>query len=267
MTYVYPVVSRRARGLSIGINLNTNNACNFRCVYCQVPGLVAGSAPPVDVERLRRELARLLDDVCAGDFLQRCVPESFRRLNDVALSGNGEPTSSRQLGAVIDTVADELARRSLGARVKIILITNGSLMLRRHVGAAVRTLGERGGEVWFKLDSATTEGIARVNGSKIGPDGQLDRLIRCAELCRTYLQTCVFAWNGKPPSVAEQEAYLARVADLVRRRVPVEGVLLYGLARPSHQPEADQLSALPAAWLESFAARIRAAGLPVQVSV
>jgi wyosine [tRNA(Phe)-imidazoG37] synthetase (radical SAM superfamily) len=267
MKYVYPVVSRRARGLSIGINLNTNNACNFRCVYCQVPGLVAGSAPPVDVQRLRAELARLLDDVCAGDFLQRCVPEPFRRLNDVALSGNGEPTSSRWLGDVIRIVADELARRSLGARVKIILITNGSLMLQARVTAAVRTLGERGGEVWFKLDSATTEGIARVNGSKIGPAGQLARLIRCAELCPTYLQTCMFAWDGKPPGTAEQEAYLARVAELVRREIPIQGVLLYGLARPSHQPEADRLSALPAEWLNSFAARIRTAGLPVQVSV
>jgi hypothetical protein len=43
-------------------------------------------------------------------------------------------------------------------------------------------------------------------------------------------------------------------------------VLLYGLARPSLQPQADRLSALPAAWLDAFAERIRAAGLPVKVS-
>jgi hypothetical protein len=140
-------------------------------------------------------------------------------------------------------------------------------MLQEYVGAAVRNLGGRGGEVWFKMDSVTADGIARINGSKIGPEGQLARLIRCAELCRTYVQTCVFAWNGVPPAEVEQEAYLARVAELVRRQIPIEGVLLYGLARPSHQPEADQLSALPGEWLEAFAERIRAAGLPVQVSV
>jgi len=43
-------------------------------------------------------------------------------------------------------------------------------------------------------------------------------------------------------------------------------VLLYGLARPSMQPQADRLSALPAAWLDTFADAIRAAGLPVKVS-
>ena len=34
--YVYPVLSRRAGGISIGINLNRNQFCNFRCIYCQV---------------------------------------------------------------------------------------------------------------------------------------------------------------------------------------------------------------------------------------
>ena len=42
LTYVYPVLSRRAGGLSIGINFNTNNACNWRCIYCQVPELKNG---------------------------------------------------------------------------------------------------------------------------------------------------------------------------------------------------------------------------------
>ena len=32
MTYVYPVISRRAGGVSVGINLNTNKACNWRCI-------------------------------------------------------------------------------------------------------------------------------------------------------------------------------------------------------------------------------------------
>ena len=48
MKYIYPVVSRRAGGVSIGINLNTNNACNWACIYCQVPNLTRGTAPPVD---------------------------------------------------------------------------------------------------------------------------------------------------------------------------------------------------------------------------
>jgi hypothetical protein len=35
LRYIYPVVSRRAKGVSIGINLNINNACNWRCIYAQ----------------------------------------------------------------------------------------------------------------------------------------------------------------------------------------------------------------------------------------
>ncbi|MBM3871597.1 MAG: radical SAM protein, partial [Verrucomicrobia bacterium] len=31
-TYVYPVISRRSGGLSIGINLNPDKKCNFDCV-------------------------------------------------------------------------------------------------------------------------------------------------------------------------------------------------------------------------------------------
>ena len=65
MTYVYPVVSRRARGVSVGINLNPNRACNWRCVYCQVPGLVRGSAPAIDLSCLRQELTTLLQHVCS----------------------------------------------------------------------------------------------------------------------------------------------------------------------------------------------------------
>ncbi len=34
--YVYAVVSRRSKGISIGINLNPDKICNFDCIYCQV---------------------------------------------------------------------------------------------------------------------------------------------------------------------------------------------------------------------------------------
>ena len=63
LRYVYPVVSRRAGGVSIGINLNTNNACNWRCIYCQVPDLVRGTAPPVDLALLEKELSDFLHDL------------------------------------------------------------------------------------------------------------------------------------------------------------------------------------------------------------
>src|SRR5574343_1719680 len=94
LLYVYPVVSRRAGGVSIGINLNPNNACNWACLYCQVENLTRGGPPPIDLDRLECELDAFLQDVLTGDFMQRAVPPEARRLMDVAFSGNGEPTSA-----------------------------------------------------------------------------------------------------------------------------------------------------------------------------
>lgn len=265
-TYVYPVVSRRAAGLSIGINLNPNNACNYRCIYCQVPDLVFGKAPHVDLPLLERELDRLLEDVLHGDFLERHVPEGCRRLNDIALSGNGEPTSSPEFAEVIERVGRALERHALLGAIKVVLITNGTGVDREPVRRGLARMRELGGEVWFKLDSATREGTQRINDNGSSMEARIERLRGVAELCPTWLQTCVFALDGAPPGVDEQHAYLGLVEALVADGVPLAGVLLYGLARPSLQPEAPRLSRLPGVWLEEFAGRIRERGLPVTVT-
>ena len=58
-SFVYPVLSRRADGISVGINLNPDKACNFDCIYCQVDR----SKKPAEVFV---ELPRLV-----GDSLRR----------------------------------------------------------------------------------------------------------------------------------------------------------------------------------------------------
>ncbi len=266
MTYVYPVVSRRAGGVSVGINLNPNNACNWACVYCQVPNLARGSAPEIDLAKLETELRAMLADVLHGDFMQARVPEEARRLNDIALSGNGEPTSARAFPQVIDLIGRVMADFDLVGKIKLVLITNGSLADRPRVQEGLRKMAALNGEVWFKFDSATATGMRLINQTRIAPEKQFERLAAAARLCPTWLQTCVFARDGAPPADAEQDAYLAAVTRIREQHIPVLGVLLYGLARPSMQPQASRLSALPAGWLEAFAERIRAAGLPVKVS-
>ena len=89
MTYVYPVVSRRAGGVSVGINLNPNNACNWRCIYCQVPNLTRGAAPAIDLMLLETELRKMLQELRQGDFMTTRVPVAERQIEDVAFSGNG----------------------------------------------------------------------------------------------------------------------------------------------------------------------------------
>ena len=267
MTYVYPVVSRRAGGVSVGINLNPDNACNWACVYCQVPDLQRGTAPETDLAQLETELRAMLSDILHGDFMQTRVPEGARRLNDIALSGNGEPTSARAFPQVIELIGRVIADFDLMGKIKLVLITNGSLADRPRVRDGLAKMAALNGEVWFKFDSATATGMRAVNQTRISPDKQFERLAGVARLCPTWLQTCVFALDGKPPSAAEQAAYLAAVARIRQQSIPLQGVLLYGLARPSMQPQASRLSALPAQWLDAFAEKIRAAGLPVKVAL
>lgn len=267
MTYVYPVVSRRAGGVSVGVNLNPNNACNWACVYCQVPDLVRGAAPDIDMAQLEAELRAMLTDILHGDFMQTRVPEGARRLNDIALSGNGEPTSAKVFPRVIELIGRVMADFDLINSIKLILITNGSLIDRPRVQEGLRKMAALNGEVWFKFDSATASGMRAINQTRISPDRQFERLTAAASLCPTWLQTCVFARDDQPPSASEQAAYLDRVIRIRQQSIPVRGVLLYGLARLSMQPQASRLKALPAEWLNGFADQIRAAGLPVKVSL
>lgn len=266
MTYVYPVVSRRAGGVSIGINLNPNNACNWRCAYCQVEGLVLGAGPPIDLGRLEDELRRLVGACVHGDFLERAAPEGKRVLKDVAIAGNGEPTTSPDFREAVAIAGRVLGDFGLRGELPVVLITNGSQVKKPEVAAALRELGAMNGAVWFKLDSATAEGMRRVNQAPGEPAAHLARLRAAAALCPTWIQTCAVAWDGQPPSREEQEAYLEAIRGLVRDAVPVRGVLLYSLARPPMQPESAHVSALPEAWLRSFAEAIQAAGLPVKVT-
>lgn len=261
LRYVYPVVSRRAGGVSVGINLNTNNACNWRCVYCQVPGLTRGTAPPVDMMLLEKELRDFLHELLQGVFLQRVPPEA-RRINDIALSGNGEPTSAQEFLEVIELIA-----KLKPAELKLVLITNGSLMQRDNVQQGLRRMAQLNGEVWFKLDRASEAGMLRVNDTKMTLDKVRQNLATAIVCCpNTWLQTCWFALDGIAPSQQDEDDYLNFLSALLCDHIEPHGVLLYGLARPSQQSEAPCLGALAAAQMEAFAARIRALGVEVKVS-
>ena len=113
LRYVYPVISRRAGGVSVGINLNVNNACNWACVYCQVENLTRGGPPPIDLDLLERELDGFLDDALHGDFMSREVPAEVRHLMDIAFSGNGEPTSAAEFPEAVQAVRRVLQRLQL----------------------------------------------------------------------------------------------------------------------------------------------------------
>ena len=266
LRYVYPVVSRRAGGVSVGINLNINNACNWRCIYCQVPDLTRGAAPQVDLALLEQELRSFLQELLHGDFMRRRVPEGMRRINDIALSGNGEPTSAEEFAQVVELVAKLKQELALPADIKLVLITNGSLIFRDNVQQGLRQMAQLNGEVWFKLDRASEAGMQLVNDTHVSMVKVRENLATAISLCPTWLQTCWFAWDGGAPGEQEEHDYLEFLAGILRDDIKPQGVLLYTLARPSLQLEAPRLTALKAQQMEAFAARIRALGLAVKVS-
>lgn len=267
LSYVYPVVSRRAGSVSVGINLNLNNACNWRCIYCQVPNLTRGAAPPVDLAVLENELRDFLNELLHGDFMRRRVPKGLQRINDIALSGNGEPTSSAEFAQVVELIARVRSEVALPETVKTVLITNGSLMYRSEVQQGLRAMAKLNGEVWFKLDRASEEGMRLINGTNTNMSKVRDNLVTAIALCPTWLQTCWFALDGMAPGKRDEDDYLDFVSSLLRDGHKLQGVHLYGLARPSMQKEAPRLTALPAENLKAFAERIGKLGLQVKVSV
>lgn len=260
MKYVYPVVSRRAGGVSVGINLNVNNACNWACVYCQVPNLTRGGPPPVDLDRLESELRGFLHSVTEGDFLVKQVPPEARRLMDLAFSGNGEPTSAPEFADAIERVGRIMREFELPESVKLRLITNGSLLFRPVVQKGIAKIGALNGEVWFKLDQATEAGIERINGVRLTPEKVREYLLVCTELAPTWVQTCYFAMDGQETDEAGRAAYLDLIASV---RGKIKGVHLYGLARPSLQAEASRLSNLETEDFLRFAQSISALGIEV----
>ncbi len=263
MRYVYPVISRRAGGVSVGINLNPNNACNWRCIYCQVPNLKRGGPPPIDLAVLELELNHFLREAVSGDFMVTRVPAGARQLVDVAFSGNGEPTSAAEFSAAVALVERMLAAHGLAGKLIIRVITNGSLLDRKAVQVGIARIGRAGGEIWFKVDAGTAAGFARINGTRVRPDLVSRRLAVCAGLAPTWVQTCMFRRDGELPTEQELSAWLDLVAPLAPQ---LAGVHLYGLARPSMQVEAPRLARIEPAWMESFATRVRQSGLTVRVS-
>lgn len=267
LTYVYPVISRRSGGLSIGINLNPNNACNWRCIYCQVPDLIRGSSPKIELQQLKDELNGFLNDVIHGNFYDHYdVVEDLRTIKDIAISGNGESTSAADFDQVIELIAQSIRQFDLHDKIKLVLITNGSLAHKKVVQSGLSTISKNNGEVWFKLDSATDTGLKTINNAGLSVDKVKENLKTMSALCSTWLQTCVFKLDDFLPSQRERVSYLEFLVWIKEEGIRIEGVLLYGLARPSMQVEAPRLSTVSEEWMYGFADEISQLGFQTRIN-
>ncbi|ASF47931.1 radical SAM protein [Methylovulum psychrotolerans] len=266
LTYIYPVLSRRAGGLSIGINFNTNNTCNWRCVYCQVPNLTLGAAPAIDFALLAAELRQFLADVLHGDFYDRFEVDADKRvIKDIAIAGNGEPTTLKAFARAVGLIGQIATEAGVFPASDYVLITNGSLLHQPRVQEGLRVLNAYHGQVWFKFDSATEAGRLLVNNSGQSCQAAVQNVLTASQLCKTKLQTCLFDFAGRGLPESEKQAYLAMLRQL-KDHCNVRQIMLYTIARPSAQPEAAQLAKLPVEELAAFAEEIRQLGFTVSVS-
>jgi wyosine [tRNA(Phe)-imidazoG37] synthetase (radical SAM superfamily) len=253
--YVYAVVSRRSKGVSIGLNLNPDKVCNFDCVYCQVDRTTPGLERDVDVPRLLAELEGMLDLVLTGDLftVERFAqtPPALRRLNDIAFSGDGEPTTCPEFPQLINAVVDIKRQRGL-ADVKIVLITNATMFHRPAVREALAVLAANGGEIWAKLDAGTEGYYHRVERTTIPLARVLDNIRSVAQTQPVVIQSLFMKLDGEGPSSAEQEAFCQRLNEITRAGGRITLVQVYTVARrpaetfvtPLANDEVDALAAL-----------------------
>jgi wyosine [tRNA(Phe)-imidazoG37] synthetase (radical SAM superfamily) len=232
--FVYPVLSRRAHGLSLGVNLNPDKVCNFDCIYCQVDRTTASETTFVETRQLLDELDIGLRMILSGDIYHipkfRHTPPALRRLNDIAFSGDGEPTTYRNFDELMAECA-EVKRRHQLDDVKMVLITNASMFHREHVQRGLAILDQNNGEIWAKLEAGTEEYYKLVDRTTIPFQQILENITAAAQVRPLVIQALFMRVNGQPPSSAEQAAFCERLNEIVLAGGKIKLVQIYTVAR------------------------------------
>ena len=240
--YVYPVISRRSRGLSLGINLNPDKACNFDCVYCQVDRTTASTARQaparrgrrVEVDRVRDELTRLIDDASTGALFTEPpfadLPDEMRAIQDIAFSGDGEPTTCKQFRECVELTAEIKAKAGL-QDTKIVLITDACYLTQPEVEAGLKILDANNGEVWAKLDAGTDEYYRRVNRPNYPLKHVMENIIATARVRPVVIQSLFMRLNDEPPDEAELRAFVDRLREITDAGGRIDYVQVYTVAR------------------------------------
>jgi wyosine [tRNA(Phe)-imidazoG37] synthetase (radical SAM superfamily) len=259
--YIYPVVSRRAGGLSLGINLNTNNACNWQCIYCEVPNLVRGKPEPINLQELESELDYWLDQIINKSFLSQYT-KSKTEFKDIAFSGNGEPTASKQFKDVLTILIKKINEYKLDKKIIIRLITNGSYMANPVIQESFSLISNFNREIWFKIDCVKKYDIQTVNQVNLSLVTIKKNLEAALNNGPTVIQTCFFKLNEKLPSLESLGAYINFLKIYENK---IKEIHLYSLARLSEQPSQKKLTRLTKSELEDIAIKIKVLNIPVQI--
>ncbi len=232
--FVYPVVSRRSGGVSIGVNLNPDKVCNFDCIYCQVERVSNSETRFVETDALLAELEDTLRLVSSGEIYEDAqfssTPAPLRRLNDIAFSGDGEPTTYRNFDEIIEQCAAIKSRLGLG-NVKMVLITNASMFHRPVVRRGLEMLDRNNGEIWAKLDAGTDAYYQKVDRTRIHFQQVLDNIAEAARVRPLVIQSLFMRINDQPPAAEEIEEFCDRLDEIVASGGTIKLVQIYTVAR------------------------------------
>lgn len=263
--YVYAVVSRRVGGLSIGINLNPDKACNFDCPYCQVDRTVPGGDRRIDLAALSAELDALLAMVVRGDLWEHApfntADPALRRVGDISFAGDGEPTAAPGFSDAVAAVVAVRARYGL-EDVPLSLLTNATLFHREGVRAGLDVLSAAGGQIWAKLDAGTEAWFHRVDGTTLSFDRVLANIEWAAQHHAVLIQSMFHAFDGVGPTDAEVVAWASRLRAVCSAGGRLLGVQVYTVAR---QPADPSVTALERSRLEWIAQQAEAVGVSAAV--
>jgi wyosine [tRNA(Phe)-imidazoG37] synthetase (radical SAM superfamily) len=232
--FVYPVLSRRSGGISVGINLNPDKICNFGCIYCQVNRVSQSETRFIDSPQMLQELAATLQLVTSNGLYEsdkfRATPPAMRRLTDIAFSGDGEPTTHRNFDEIVAAVADVRDAHGL-AETPLVLITNASMFQRDHVRRALQIFDARHGEIWAKLDAGTQPYYELVNRAPFSFESVLQNITAAACERPLVIQSLFMRVHGQPPPQTEWHAYCQRLREIVAAGGKLKLIQIYTVAR------------------------------------
>ncbi len=250
--YVYPVISRRSRGLSIGVNLNPDRACNFDCIYCQVDRTLPVTVRDVNIERLQSELDQMLQMANDGSIFDHLgfgsVPDELRRVNDVAFSGDGEPTTCPEFELAVEAVVNGLRKSNL-PNVKIVLITDACYLTRDGVRRGLALMDSWNGEIWAKLDAGSEDYYKLINRPNHSLDHVIENIIDAARVRPICIQSLFMRVDGVGPDAAEIDAFCGRLNHIANVGGKVKEVQVYTVSRDPAEKNVTALADDEKSWI------------------
>ena len=215
--------------------------------------------------RLLDELDALLALAESGEIWEHApfdtVAPDKRKLCDIAFSGDGEPTSYSEFGALVEAVAEIRDARGFSA-IPLVLITNASLFHRSGMMDLLAAFHDRGGRVWAKLDAGTNAYFQWVCGTKLSLDRIVRNISMVAQQWPTTIQSMFLTRDGQAASEEEFDAWAAQIQTLLDQGGQIDLVQVYTVARNPADPTLGPLSVKQ---LESIANRARSLGLRAEI--